>query len=102
LRAVASRHLAPGALECRLELGELLHRAVGPHAVIPIVNAAVAGECRLELAGKKPFLLRASEVVMAFGCISVGARARYVEHMGKDFGGLSHVQLDQRIGKPAL
>src|SRR5262245_53384104 len=42
LRAVAGGHLAPGPLERWLELGELLDRAVRPHAVVVVVDLAVA------------------------------------------------------------
>src|SRR5271166_5851326 len=84
LRAVAGRDLAPGPLESRLELGELLDRAV------------------LELAGEEPFLLRAGEPLLALDRVTIGIGARYTEEMGKYLGGLTHIELDQRIRQSAL
>src|SRR6516164_398299 len=102
LRAVAGGHLSPRPLEGRLELGELLDGAVGAHAVIMVIDPAVAGERRLDLACEAAFLLRAGEPLLALDRITIGVGPRYPEEMGQYLGGLSHVELDQRIGEPAL
>ena len=72
LRAVAGRDLAPRPLEGRLELGELLDRGVRPHAIIVVVEFAVARERRLELALELSFLLRAGQPLLALDRVVVG------------------------------
>ena len=66
LRAVAGSDLAPRALEGRLELRELLDRAVRAHAVVVIDRPCRRAQSRLELALEPAFLLRAARAAAGF------------------------------------
>ena len=73
-----------------------------PHAVVVIVEFAVARERGLDLALQAAFRLRVREPLVAFDRIGVGLFAGDAEQMGDHLGGLAHVELDDRIGQPAL
>src|SRR5262245_27245984 len=75
LGRVARGHLAPRPLERGLELGQRLHRAVWPHAVVVVVEPAVAAERYFELAGDHAVLLRAREALLALGRVRIGVVA---------------------------
>src|SRR3984957_14077923 len=102
LRAVAGRHLAPGPLEGRPELAEVVGAAVGPHAVVVVVERAVAREGGLDLFLEDAFPLRARKPLLAFRCIFVGLPARDVKQVADQLGGLPHVEIGDRIGEAAL
>src|SRR5205823_2387704 len=102
LRRIAGGHLAPRPLKGRLELGERIDRAVRPHAVVVIVKLAVAAKRRLDLGLEPSFLLRAGEPLLALGGVLIGIAARDVEDVGENFRRLSHIELDDGIGEPAL
>src|SRR5207302_7189216 len=76
LRGVAGGDLAPGPLEYRLELCEALGRGIRPHAVIVIVEFAVARERRLDLALEKTLGLRVGQPLVAFNGVGVRLRPR--------------------------
>ena len=75
LRGVARGHLAPRPLERGLELGQRLDRAVRPHAVVVVVEPAVAAERGFELAGEHAVLLRVGEPLLALGRVLIGVTA---------------------------
>ena len=66
LRGIAGGDLAPGTLEHRLQFRQRLRRRVRPHAVVVIIELAVARECRLDLALEPAFRLRSSPAACGF------------------------------------
>jgi len=67
-----------------------------------VVDGTVAAEGGLKLAVEQFLALRAREPPLALGRVFVGLVPRDVKEMRKNFRGLSHVELDHRIGQPAL
>ena len=102
LRGIARRDLAPRPLEHRLQSRQLLRRRIRPHAVVMVVELAVAREGGFDLALEPALRLRVGEPLVAFGGIGIRLRAGDAEEMADLFGGLSHVEVGDRIGQPAL
>ena len=80
----------------------LLRRGIRPHAVVVIVEFAVARERGFDLALEKTLRLRVGQPLVAFDRVSIRLLARDAEEMTDHFGGLSHVEFGDRIGQPAL
>ncbi len=94
--------LAPWRLEHRLQFGKRLRRGIRSHAVVVIVEFAVAGERGFDLAPEKTLRLRIGKPLVTFGGVGVRLRARDAEEMADHFRRLSHVELGDRIGQSAL
>src|SRR5713226_3409487 len=91
--------LAPWRLEHRLQFGKRLRRGIRSHAVVVIVEFAVAGERGFDLAPEKTLRLRIGKPLVTFGGVGVRLRARDAEEMADHFRRLSHVELGDRIGQ---
>jgi len=92
-----------GRSKAGLSSPSFLDRGVRAYAVIKVVSFAVAPERRLELAGKPSFLLRTGEPLLALDRVAVGLRARHARRGARGFPAVCpHVEIDQRIGQPAL
>ena len=102
LRGIAGGDLAPRPLEHRLQLRQLFGRGIRPHAVVMIVELAVARERGFDLALEPALRLRVGEPLVAFGGIGIRLRPGDAEEMADHFGGLAHVEFGDRIGQPAL
>ena len=72
------------------------------HAVVVIVEFAVAREGGFDLAFQQAFRLRLREPLVAFGRIGIRLFAGDAEEMADHLGGLAHVQFGDGIGQPAL
>ena len=67
-----------------------------------IVKRAIAREGRLDLVLQAAVLLRARQPFLAFGGVFVGLPPRNMKKMADEFGGLAHVEVDDRIGEAAF
>ena len=94
--------LPHGRSKAGLSLAKRFDRTVGAHAVVMVVDLAVAAECDLKLAVEITVALRAREPDLAFDRVLVGIAARNVEQVRDELGGLAHVELDDRVGQSAL
>ena len=81
---------------------QFLRRGIRPHAVVVIIEFAVARERGFDLALQPALRLRVGKPLVAFDRIGVRLRAGDAEQMADHFGGLSHVEFGDRIGQPAL
>src|SRR5207247_2350396 len=79
-----------------------LSRGIRPHAIVVVVEFAVAGKRCLDLAFQPALRLRIRQPLVAFGGIGIGLGAVDAEEMPDHFGGLAHVKLSDRIGQAAF
>ena len=91
-----------GRSKAGLSLASVSALEFGPHAVVVVEYRAVAREGRLQFAGEMAGLLRRREPLLALGRILIGLPAGDVKQMGDELRGLSHVEVGDRIGQPAL
>ena len=94
--------LPQGRSKAGLSLARLSAVVCGPHAVIVVVDRAVAREGGLDLAGEIAVRVARRQSLLAFGRVFVRLPPRNVKEMRDQLRGPAHIEIGDRVGEAAL